>query len=120
MSYCRWSSSNFGCDLYVYEDTGGGWTIHVAANRVVGHVPEVVWPIDPNDPEANARFATTQSEQTKFVVSAKREPIALPHAGETFNLPTALACAEKVEELAALGYRVPAYVAATLREEADA
>lgn len=118
MSYCRWSSCNFGCDLYVYEDTGGGWTIHVAGNRVVGKVPETVWPVD-ESPEARDRFVTTHNVQMEFLATAQREPIPLPHAGATFNLPTARACAEKVEELAALGYRVPSYVATDLREEAD-
>lgn len=29
MSYCRWSSDNFKCDVYVYADVSGGWTTHV-------------------------------------------------------------------------------------------
>ena len=33
MSYCRWSSMNSMCDVYVYEDDAGGWTTHVAAKR---------------------------------------------------------------------------------------
>lgn len=41
MSYCRWSSMNWGCDVYVYEDCDvyvyedcdGGWTTHVAGRR---------------------------------------------------------------------------------------
>lgn len=33
MSYCRFSSDGFNCDVYVYEDCAGGWTTHVAANR---------------------------------------------------------------------------------------
>lgn len=119
MSYCRWSSSNFGCDLYVYEDTGGGWTIHVAGARVVGHVPEAVYPVD-DSVEARDRWVASHAAQMDFLATAEREPIALPHAGESFNLPTSLACAEKVEELVALGYRVPAYVARDLREEAHA
>lgn len=27
MSYCRWSTDDFKCDLYIYEDVAGGWTI---------------------------------------------------------------------------------------------
>ena len=33
MSYCRWSTDNFKCDLYCYEDVNGGFTTHVASNR---------------------------------------------------------------------------------------
>ena len=116
MSYCRWSSCNFACDLYVYEDSGGGWTIHVAGNRVLGKVPEVVYPVD-DSVEARDRFVASHAAQMEFVMNAEREPVGLPLAGETFNLPTAAACADKVEELMALGYCVPAYVVRDLREE---
>ena len=40
MSYCRWSSDNWKCDLYCYEDVSGGITTHVAGNRIVGDIPE--------------------------------------------------------------------------------
>ncbi len=35
MSYCRWSSDDWQCDVYVYEDASGGWTCHVANRRHV-------------------------------------------------------------------------------------
>ena len=117
MSYCRWSSCNFGCDLYIYADAGGGWTIHVAGNRVRGKVPEIVWPVD-KSPDAGDRFVASHSFQMEFVMNAPREPLGLPHAGESFYLPTAAACADRVEELMALGYCVPAYVVRDLRKEA--
>jgi len=117
MSYCRWSSSNWSCDLYVYEDAHGGWTIHVAGNRVVGEVPKVEWPVD-QSPEAVARFGEGHRAQMAFLETAEREPILLPFAGKTFNLPTAAACADKIEALVRLGYHVPAYVVLVLREEA--
>lgn len=34
MSYCRWSSDNWKCDLYCYEDANG-YITHVADNRIV-------------------------------------------------------------------------------------
>ena len=40
MSYCRWSSDNFTCDLYIYESVYDCWTIHVAQSRHVGPLPE--------------------------------------------------------------------------------
>lgn len=33
MSYCRWSSDDWQCDVYVYADANGGWTCHVADRR---------------------------------------------------------------------------------------
>lgn len=41
MSYCRFSSNNFNCDAYIYEDVNGGWTIHLVANRVIGDIPKL-------------------------------------------------------------------------------
>lgn len=32
MSYCRWSTDDYRCDLYVYEG-GDGWHCHVAGGR---------------------------------------------------------------------------------------
>ena len=40
MSYCRFSSEDFSCDVYVYDDAMGGTTVHVAGNRYVGDVPK--------------------------------------------------------------------------------
>jgi hypothetical protein len=119
MSYCRWSTDDFGCDLYVYEDVNGGWTIHIAQSRVVGEVPPVDWSLLDGPAGTGAEFVRQHKAQTDFVFGAEFEPINLPHAGQTFNLPTADEAAAKVEELLALGYRAPAYVAANLRAEAD-
>jgi len=33
MSYCRWSSDNYQCDVYCYADVGGGYTTQVASRR---------------------------------------------------------------------------------------
>lgn len=38
MSYCRWSSLDYTCDVYVYE-SDNGWETNVASRRVV-------WKID--------------------------------------------------------------------------
>jgi hypothetical protein len=40
MSYCRWSSDHFECDVYVYADVSGGWTTHVAGRRRKHRVPD--------------------------------------------------------------------------------
>lgn len=36
MSYCRWSSDDFECDLYCYADVRGGYTTHVAGRDKKG------------------------------------------------------------------------------------
>lgn len=42
MSYCRWSSDFGECDVYVYEDVAGGWTIHVAGRKLKHRVPDEI------------------------------------------------------------------------------
>lgn len=33
MSWCRWSSMNWQCDLYIYDDVGGYVSVHVAGRK---------------------------------------------------------------------------------------
>jgi hypothetical protein len=113
MSYCRWSSDDFQCDVYVYADAGGGWTTHVAGNRVVYKepLPPVV---SYEDPEA---WATRHNYVMRMVDAADRVPIDLLEAGETYNDPTAAACADRLETLRAAGFVVPQYAIDELRKE---
>lgn len=122
MSYCRWSSCNFACDIYCYADVSGGYTIHVAGRRRVGPEPR------PDFSKAMAAFMRkeiTSEEVVKvnqdlmaWCEKAELHPIGLPHDGETLNLPTAEAAADKLEELRALGYMVPQSAIDALREDA--
>jgi hypothetical protein len=116
MSYCRWSSDDFQCDLYIYEDVNGGFTTHVAGNRVI-------YKVDLPDPVALTQETASQWAERHYEImqilddgeKIERVPIDLPHAGETFNDETAGECADRVESLIALGYRVPDYVVKDLR-----
>ena len=114
MAYCRWSSEDFGCDLYVYEDVMGGFTVHVAGNRVVGEVPRLG---DlGGDPDEVMRSYRAQMD---FLKGAERKPIGLACDGQTFRLATGAEAAAKVRELVAMGYRCPEGVAEQLEEESD-
>lgn len=118
MSYCRWSSDAFKSDLYVYEHVGGYWAIHVAGSRYVGDVPTLAYPTDAKDPAQVEAFKASYDAQRKFFdAGAATALINLPHAGETFQEPTPGACADRIEELVALGYHVPAGVVEELRAE---
>jgi hypothetical protein len=110
MSYCRFSSDNFRCDIYCYADYQGGYTTHVAGNRIVGNIPELTGEI------ASSEWFESYKAQMEFLRVAKREPIGLPFAGETFNddLP---AFVGRVKMLVAAGYRVPAGMIEELEEE---
>ena len=113
MSYSRWSSNDFQCDLYVYAHCDGGVAIHVAGNRVV--YAEPLPPPVPFDGSA-AWFARHQAVSA-IIDRSERKPIGLPCDGEDYYLPFAEA-ASKVRELIAMGYHCDPSVADDI--EADA
>jgi hypothetical protein len=110
MSYCRWSSDSWKSDLYVYEDVSGGWTIHVAGNRIIGDVP----PLDYSTAE---KLGETYRAQMAVLKDLGRAPIGLPQDGCTFHLASPGECADRIEDLAAIGYHVPPGVVEALRAE---
>ena len=114
MSYCRWSSDDYQCDLYVYE-SDMGFEIHVAGNRLVFDEP-----LPPPAPPPNVDFdAWYQRHRTvrDMVQSARRKPIGLPNDGETYVLSEPGAAADQLVALRAVGYRFPERVIDLLREE---
>ena len=101
MSYCRWSSDNWQCDLHCYADVNGGYTTYVASNRVVGKVPVIDWNAGPEIVVAQ------QKRQYSFLLECERVSIDLPHAGETLRDATLSAFRHRLLELRLLGYRFP-------------
>jgi hypothetical protein len=116
MAYCRWSSMNWRCDLYCYEDVSGGWTTHVAGRRRVGEIPDdrfadfVAKKITVEEYMALHRAQMDALEKTQLV------DIDLPHAGETFSDPTLEAFKDRLLYLRGVGYVFPDHVL----EEIDA
>lgn len=135
------------CDVYVYENCYDGWTTHVARRRkVIPPIPDLllsdfsmsvnrwskcelhkttrkmVYPIWWREIiyRAWTRFAMFWHNHihglTLSIIPAK--PIGLPHDGEDFDDDTPDECADRLEHLRALGYRVPQYAIDALREEA--
>jgi hypothetical protein len=116
MSYCRWSSDDSQCDVYVYEDCAGGFTTHVAGRRRVFKEP--LPPVVPMDEELKDEYFERYGKVNKMVDEAELVDIDLPYAGESFNDDTAGECADRLEELRGIGYIVPQYAIDALREEA--
>lgn len=115
MSYCRWSDNDYQCDVYVYADSRGGYTIHVASNRPI--LDEDLPPFVPLD-EANIEAWLARNEKLEaWLDRAERRPIGLPYDGESFNVPTASEAADRLEMLKEAGYNVPQYAIDALREE---
>lgn len=101
MSFCRWSSNNWDCDLYCYEsDTG--FVTHVAGNRIVGEVPEVL-PLS----AGSEAWCASYNAQMEFLRTAKRKPIGLPCDGQSFTDPDKDEFVERVKGLVGMGYHAP-------------
>lgn len=113
MSYCRWSSDDFQCDVYVYADVSSGWTTHVAVNRPVID-RSVLPPIIEEDPLSWHRRMEAVSKQLK---TAERKTIGLPYDGKMFNDETPGEAAETLMMLRTAGYNVPQYAIDALRAE---
>lgn len=111
MSFCRWSSDNFACDLYAYE-SDAGYMIHVASNRVVGDVPPLDW--ETEDPGV---FYTAYKAQHAFLDSATREPIGLAHDGETFVFDSLEEFRDCFVMLREAGYHFPQGLIESIEEE---
>ena len=107
MSYCRWSSMNWTCDLYCYGDITGGWTTHVAPRRRVAAVPGdrqmdfIAGKISFDE------FAELHRQQMTALRRTPFAPLRLPHAGETFHDATLVEFRCRLLELRRLGYRFP-------------
>ena len=114
MSYCRFSSDDFQCDVYVYEDCAGGWTTHVAGRR---HVFKEPLPADV-PLENKEAWVKRHARVMELIDSAELVDIGLQFDGETFNDPTPGECADRLEMLRAAGYNVPQYAIDQLRDEA--
>lgn len=110
MSYCRWSSYNWKCDIYAYEGEDGFIT-HVARNRIVGEVPNIPYTLDIED------FTKAYQVQIAFLETAQREPIGLPYDGQTFTDGDLQCFLVRLLCLKTCGYNVPDWVIANVREE---
>lgn len=107
MSYCRFSSDNFNCDLYIYEDVSGGFTTHVASNRLRKWTKLFYWITD-----RRLKFENYTTRWRRFYLF--KLPIFLTHKkidglfdGRQFNDSTILDLLVRVVELKMYGYKIP-------------
>lgn len=110
MSFCRWSSDNFTCDLYCYE-SDFGFVTHVAGVKLVETVPPLVWDKGPEE------LYQTYRAQAEALKKVTRVPIGLPYDGQSFTDPDLESFLARVEHLRATGYRVPDHVFEEIKEE---
>ena len=113
MSYCRWSTDDYQCDIYAYADVGGGVSVHVARGRYAFKEP-LPPKVSLDDIPA---FVAREKELHRILEKAPMETIDLPHAGESFFNLEQEDAANFIDKLAALGYRVPDYVSKAIRDD---
>lgn len=120
MSYCRWSTNDFSCDLYVYASGDNEYTIHVAGNKPIGDIPKITSDYmnagGPGDTVRCEEWRSQHQTQLDWLMACEREKITLPYAGESFYLPQEQTVA-KLKELKALGYRFPGYVIEDIEDD---
>lgn len=121
MSYCRWSSMDFKCDLYCYEDVRGGWTTHVAGNKVVSPViSDAPIRLLLNGGWLGMRLYTWWHNLHMWTVGhGKRKPLGGPYAGASFNDSDLYAFKARLRMLRSAGYRFPDYVLQSVDDEID-
>ena len=110
MSYCRWSSNDFQCDLYIYSDVNGGWTTHVADCTYSERIPLPLENLNPKD------YAEAWEKHFQEL-DACRITFTQPWAGETFNDDSLAALSERLYIMRLMGYRFPDYVFDRIDEE---
>ena len=120
MSYCRWSSDDYQCDVYCYESVGDVYVIHVAGNRQTPSTPP---PPSVGNWWARGKagiedYMAREKAVDAWLATAERKPIGLPHDGESLMESDAAACADRLEYLRGLGYNVPQSAIDVLRAEA--
>lgn len=115
MSYCRFSSLNWGCDLLVF-DGATGITILVATHRYFSDTP--CPPMDPlpagDDPDFAKKVTSTMmaayDAQKEWVAKARPVLIGLPYDGAEYHGLDREEAAEVLANLMAAGYRMPHYL----------
>lgn len=115
VSYCRWSTRCFDCDLYVYEGVDNLWHIHVAGNRRYSDSPRPTLP-ENYTPQDAIDYHMACGEWTK---ASELRPIGLPHDCESFAASTAEEAAATVAYLGEQGYRFPDWLIDSILEDGD-
>lgn len=115
MSYCRWSSDDWKCDLYCYHSCGGGYITHVASQKYIDV------PVNPHSfgGAAFEKWLDFHEVQMAFLDTAEMKEIGLPHDGMSFNDPDLEAFLERVNCLKETGYIVPHWVFEMIEEEIE-
>lgn len=112
MSYCRFSTDDFQCDLYCYESVNGNYETQVASNRFRFKIPlpEKV------DVGTNEWFKR-HDKIMEMVKHADKVKIGLPYDGKYFSDSNIEDFYNRLLELKRVGYQFPDYVLEQVKSE---
>ena len=102
MSYCRFSSDAYCCELYAYR-TDEGFEIHVASNRRVYDEPPPTFPSD----DMGASWICWHERVNAWLPSTRLEPINLSRDGQTLYADTIEDFRRQIASLIDEGYLAP-------------
>jgi len=114
MSYSRWSSDDFCCDLNCFERNGRYVTqLAMLRYEYTGRPPK----IDFDGQHDADKIALQTKLRDQFFEKAIKVPIGLPHDGETFVDEDLQSFRERLVMLKELGYRFPDRVLAMVDDQ---
>jgi hypothetical protein len=117
MSYCRWSSDNYKCDIYAYESSAG-YQIHVASSRYVGEPPESSLNLIILGGKENIdKYLSGEKVRRKWFDKGETRPIGLPYDGESYLCDSLQEFYDKMMELRNAGYHIPDQAFKRIKEE---
>lgn len=109
MSYCRWSSDNFNCDLYCFEHCGGWYQTYTAGSRHRAWLRVFNWLTDKRlrYQDGTHAFRVERFQTWRWPHWLTHKPIRLPNAAKAFEDPTEEAMFARILALHREGFRVP-------------
>jgi len=114
MSYCRWSSDNWMCDLYCYENSDGYITHVAGGRRTRGPKPTMAEVFKCRDSSASMELYKQHNADLETI---EHKPIGLPHDGKSFTDSTLEEFKATVNMLKEAGYNVPDHVLEEIDDE---
>ena len=120
MSYARFSSDDWQCDVYVWADVDGSWRTLVAGRRFVfNQLPDLGPPPLESDEAFRAWWDRGQRVMDMRGDEAHGHWLELPEpdGGCDYRHDTPGECADNLERLRSAGFNVPQYAIAALRRE---
>jgi len=110
MSYCRWSSMDWECDLYIYDSVGDFVSINVAMRR---RKFDDTWPRMPKDATIEERVAIWSAQHEWMETHEDSQDwidlntIAPEFSGENYRITDPAEVADLLTRMRAAGLKFP-------------